>query len=152
MNATETKLLLLEAAKADLRIKVTADLVEGWHGHMRGLAYAEALTALHAHQAASTDWLMPAHIVSRATDARRRVTGRTFDPAGDDWRLCPWPSCRCTHTAPCEAGWIDDAEGKAAPCPTCRPELAQHFNFEGYTYAARQGLRALPRPSRGKQR
>lgn len=40
---------------------------------------------------------------------------------------CGRPGCRCTHTAPCVAGWIEttlDAGGReteaAKPCPTCR--------------------------------
>lgn len=59
---------------------------------------------------------------------------------------CRNPKCRCTHTPPCVAGWIDapapepekDAHGKpllrdgepvlhevTRPCPTCRPEASR---------------------------
>lgn len=60
---------------------------------------------------------------------------------------CGWAECRCTHTYPCVAGWIDSDEdvpeiGEGGqprtrpdgtpvvhqvtrPCPNCRPEAAQ---------------------------
>lgn len=45
---------------------------------------------------------------------------------------CRREGCRCTHTAPCDRGWIDlppvtvhqvDYD-RVAPCPVCRPEAA----------------------------
>lgn len=45
---------------------------------------------------------------------------------------CGRPSCRCTHTDPCDRGWIDlppseyhgVVTARVAPCPICRPEAA----------------------------
>jgi hypothetical protein len=46
-------------------------------------------------------------------------------------RHCRRRGCRCTHTPPCDHGWIEHlaADGtptdKTTPCSTCRPELAE---------------------------
>jgi hypothetical protein len=65
---------------------------------------------------------------------------------------CPFPGCECLHVG-CVAGWLDlvDEHGRdrTAPCPTCRPEVAQHLRYAPGTLAdARRGLRRLDRPSR----
>ena len=57
---------------------------------------------------------------------------------------CGILNCPCTHTEPCEAGWITLPEGKGVhPCPTCRPKLAQIFQRfktdpDGFESAMRQ--------------
>lgn len=38
---------------------------------------------------------------------------------------CRLPGCQCTHTDGCVAGFLDDDEYGATPCPTCRPDLAR---------------------------
>lgn len=69
---------------------------------------------------------------------------------------CPWPDCQCTHVG-CVAGWIDTEEidpdtehtvQTTRPCPTCRPEVAVHFNKKASMRKLRTSLPNLPRPSR----
>lgn len=52
---------------------------------------------------------------------------------GEDWRRhCRLEGCLCTHTDPCDHGWVDMPEQTVhgivyravAPCPICRPEAA----------------------------
>lgn len=50
------------------------------------------------------------------------------EPVGHCYRK----GCLCTHTEPCDRGWMDLPEltvhgypyQRVAPCPTCRPEAA----------------------------
>jgi hypothetical protein len=52
-----------------------------------------------------------------------------------DRRHCRRRGCLCTHTAPCDAGWLDVdpmvrhgvTYQKVAPCPVCRPEAADRL-------------------------
>ena len=39
---------------------------------------------------------------------------------------CPWPGeCRCSHTRPCDRGWIENDGGTVRQCPNCRPTAAK---------------------------
>lgn len=46
---------------------------------------------------------------------------------------CLRKGCRCTHTLPCDRGWLDLPDTthhgvpiqRVAPCPVCRPEAAR---------------------------
>lgn len=48
-------------------------------------------------------------------------------------RHCRRRWCLCTHTAPCDVGWIEmeprehngQTYQEVAPCPICRPEAAE---------------------------
>ncbi|MFC5184391.1 hypothetical protein [Actinomadura harenae] len=69
---------------------------------------------------------------------------------------CPWTNCRCTHQG-CTAGWIDrtrpDGSTYAAPCPTCRPEVARHLADRSKSLPKlRRELPTLARPSRALAR
>lgn len=74
------------------------------------------------------------------------------DEIRNQHKPCPWNSCRCTHTSPCVAGWIDksDESGEwTVPCPQCRPEVSAHFRARGKSLRRlRSELPNLPRPSR----
>lgn len=65
------------------------------------------------------------------TTATTTTTGATDTRPGTlTGPSCNIPRCACTHTEPCDRGWInieDDHGGVTAvrPCPTCRPELAR---------------------------
>lgn len=44
-------------------------------------------------------------------------------PVEDDERFdvaCPFPGCGCSHSGGCVRGWIDQPDGRTAPCPVCR--------------------------------
>lgn len=49
---------------------------------------------------------------------------------------CYRAGCRCTHTAPCDRGWIEVEPHvnhgvtyeRVAPCPVCRPEAAARLD------------------------
>jgi hypothetical protein len=52
-----------------------------------------------------------------------------------DRRHCRREGCLCTHTAPCDAGWLDVTPftrhgvtyHRVAPCPICRHEAADRI-------------------------
>jgi hypothetical protein len=68
---------------------------------------------------------MPAHIRTLVEDYRTRQA--RMNGHVDNANHCGRPSCVCTHTAPCDHGWIDTqpvgptGRGAAVPCPTCKP-------------------------------
>lgn len=37
---------------------------------------------------------------------------------------CDWTECRCSHSAGCYRGWLDNDQGVAVACPNCRPGLS----------------------------
>jgi len=39
---------------------------------------------------------------------------------------CGRPSCTCTHTPPCDHGWIETDDQPPVHCPTCHPGRRQH--------------------------
>lgn len=53
---------------------------------------------------------------------------------------CGRTGCRCTHTPPCDHGWIDAPDRvnhetgmvyeQVAPCPVCRPDAADRMAAE----------------------
>lgn len=60
---------------------------------------------------------------------------------------CRRNRCRCTHTYPCDFGWIEAPQKRhngqtytrAVPCPTCRPEATQRLD-EAAILATRGGF------------
>lgn len=59
---------------------------------------------------------------------------------------CRRSNCRCTHTYPCDHGWIEaptaarngQTYNRTVPCPVCRPELTARID-EAAVFASRQG-------------
>lgn len=55
-----------------------------------------------------------------------------------DRRHCRQRGCLCTHTAPCDAGWVEleprvthgVTYERVAPCPICRPNAAAKLAAE----------------------
>jgi hypothetical protein len=79
----------------------------------------------------------------------------SYGPEENEHFTCPWSWCQCTHVG-CVSGWIertrDDGTEYAEPCPTCRPEVAQHLGDRRKPlHRLRRELPALPRPSRTRR-
>lgn len=59
---------------------------------------------------------------------------------------CGRTDCLCTHTAPCDRGWLDMppevvhqvSYERVAPCPVCRPDAARRY--ERHLYATSKEL------------
>ena len=116
-----------------------------WHDALRSLTLGECRKAV-ASLATRQRFVATAEIHAEVRVMRAAVPVPSFG-GGEQWRRCPWTVCRCTHDGPCVKGWIDTDDG-VRPCPTCRPEVAQHLNMAGDPRLAREELRWLPRPSR----
>jgi MoaA/NifB/PqqE/SkfB family radical SAM enzyme len=68
--------------------------------------------------------IMPSELITRVRALRDRQRPDEFEVGGDTGK-CPFRECQCTHTAPCDRGWIENSNGTVRPCPTCRPEQAR---------------------------
>lgn len=64
------------------------------------------------------------------------VSSRTGEP-------CVNPSCQCTHTGGCEAGWIQYDATSVAPCKTCNPRRHAILTAGDRRTAAQHNLRDL---------
>lgn len=81
------------------------------------------------------------------TLAERRSNG--VSDRRPDLPHCRREKCRCTHTLPCDRGWIEAPDiphhngltyTRVVPCPTCRPEATERID-EAAMLAARGGFR-----------
>jgi hypothetical protein len=118
MSVEQVGELLKVAQRFDGRT-IAEGNIEGWLLALAGLTYRECTAALIQHYANETAFAMPAHlrrIVNASRDAERPRTADTESHCGR-------PSCQCTHTAPCEYGWVPSKTvvDSVAPCPTCKP-------------------------------
>lgn len=131
---------LLKVAQAHDGRTIAEANIAAWYRTLFGLDYGDCAEAIHRHYAWSTDFVMPAHIrrsVEEWLAGNARAGG--IDPA----HHCGRPSCQCTHTAPCDHGWIDAAPpgatslAGAAPCPTCKPGRQQRDGESRQQWQAR---------------
>jgi hypothetical protein len=70
-------------------------------------------------------------------DAYRRAVDAHLPAAAPSTVVAPCPrdTCRCTHTAPCDRGWVElpprTVHGhyyqRVTPCPMCRPEAHDRY-------------------------
>lgn len=84
MLKSEVAQLLAKAALIDNR-KVDAATVEAWHEVIGHVDYNVALLALTLHRRTSSEYLMPAHIISNLRKARDQIAiessrQRALDP------------------------------------------------------------------------
>lgn len=63
MNKLEVSQLLTAISTYDNR-KIATETVEAWYLVLRGFDYEEASEAVVLHFSRSTDWLLPAHIIT----------------------------------------------------------------------------------------
>lgn len=65
---------------------------------------------------------------------------------------CPRVGCHCTHSDPCDRGWILETNKKghdtARPCPTCDPERAEIFRTSRSTEERNARLQARSKARR----
>ena len=71
MNKVDVAKLMTRASAVDNRI-VTEEKVEAWFEVLRSVPYEFAVMAVNDHFKESTDYLLPAHIVTGARRARDR--------------------------------------------------------------------------------
>lgn len=92
MTEIEIGKLLTIAASYDNR-NVSRETVTAWYQLLKGFTYAEAQEALLEHFANSTDYLMPAHIVSGIKRKRgyRALSSHVAFYCMDHW----YPSTDC---------------------------------------------------------
>jgi hypothetical protein len=79
MTAEETAKLLAACATYDHR-KIGALDVVAWHRIIGDLPFADCETAVLAHYADSTDWIMPAHVRRRVLEIRNQRLSATEIP------------------------------------------------------------------------
>lgn len=140
MTLDEASDVLKVAQRFDRRTVAKGD-IEAWYGALFGLEYDECAAAVIRHYAVSTDFAMPAHI-RRLVDEYRVDLARKSGHV-DGANHCGRPSCPCTHTAPCDHGWIEAAPpgatslAGASPCPTCKPGRQQQHGESRQQWHAR---------------
>lgn len=116
MNAAEAADLLVLAATFDGRTVEDGD-PQAWARVLGNMTFATARSALESHYATTHRRVMP-------SDLWALVKAGTPEHLGEQQGKCPFRDCRCSHTAPCSRGWIENDSG-VSPCPTCRPEQAR---------------------------
>lgn len=79
MNLEETARLLARVSAVDRRV-VDEATIASWHDVLGDLDFSDCLEAVKAHQRASTEWLMPAHVRARVEVVRRERFARCGDP------------------------------------------------------------------------
>lgn len=121
MNAVDAADLLAFMATFDGREVQKGD-PETWAAVLGNMSLDTARAAVATHYSASRSRIMPADLwnLIRSNEPRH---------LGEKQAACPFRDCTCTHTAPCDRGWIDNDDGTSVrPCPTCRPEQARIVN------------------------
>lgn len=100
--------------------RVVTDLtVPAWLDALADVPADVATEAVRRHYRHSAERLLPHHVVAFAEAHDRRD-----EHLGAQQGKCPFRDCRCSHTAPCDVGWIENDDGSVRPCPTCRPAQA----------------------------
>jgi len=138
MNKSETAILLGDLARYDLR-RFGDDDVLAWQEALHDVAYENARSAVVAYYRDHRDRAMPSDIRKAAQlAADDRAAHASW--SGDGGAGCGLSGCRCTHTTPCDRGWIDASTiiheivdhktGEVSsrreydavqPCPICKP-------------------------------
>lgn len=124
MTEDEVAALLRYVASTDGR-NLTDLSVASWLDLLAEVPSDVARRAVRQHYAQSDERLMPVHVhrVWREEQRRAAEHHQDWNPERGENAACPFTTCTCTHTAPCDRGWIENGNG-VAPCPTCRPVQA----------------------------
>lgn len=120
MKINEARSLLQIVAAVDRR-NVTDEMVQAWAGILEDIGIEDAVLATRDWMKNNPDkMIMPGHIAG-AVKARRVAVQYGSGYVGR--ATCRLPGCKCTHDAPCEAGWIEADDGRVFGCPNCRPAV-----------------------------
>lgn len=116
MTPVEAGELLVLIATFDQRPVEDGD-AESWARILGNMSLATARAAVEAHYGTTHRRVMP-------SDVWALVRANAPEVLGEQQGKCPFRGCPCTHTDPCDRGWIDGG-GTIRACPTCRPEQAR---------------------------
>lgn len=121
MNKVEVAKLLTRASAMDNRV-VTPEAVEAWFEVLHAVQYDAAVEAVNEHFKSSTEYLLPAHIVSgarRVMDQRSRDARIAAIRSGDQARILEAIEADRARPIPqCEHG------KNIAMCKPCYTRLA----------------------------
>lgn len=111
MTESETRMILAQAAALDNR-KVNNAMIILWYTAFQGYAYDEVAWALREHIRTSTEYLMPAHLITLVNGKRHEY--RRSNPSGS-----------LTGDA-----WLEQEREEIAAAEECR-----RLRAEGHRYA-----------------
>ena len=122
MRSTEVARLLLFTHALDQRHDTDDIRVQAWTATLDqeapAMEYRWAQAAVSAHYAKDSAMLTLEHLIRGwKAHARTRMDAAALESH------CGRAGCSCTHS--CYKGWRDLADGTAAPCLVCRPQLAE---------------------------
>ena len=139
MNKSEASLLLGDLARYDLR-RFGDDDVIAWQEALADVTYEDAKQAVVGYYRDSRERAYPSDIRKIALLAADDRAARA-SWAGDGAGGCGRAGCPCTHTAPCDHGWVDAATLRRTalnrqtgefrvlgeydavrPCEVCKPD------------------------------
>lgn len=122
MNALQLAGVLALASTLDGRVGNTQMALEAWSAVLVPDIDGDwAMEFVRRWYGRNDDMLTPAVLNKGWADAKRNRHDAALVSSG---MKCPYPDCRCSHTEPCVAGWLDNDAGTAVPCPQCRPGLS----------------------------
>ena len=122
MNTYEVADLFALIVRIDTRRKAVgespADIVAAWTPLLNHISAPMAVAAVHAHYATSSEPILPVHIIRYANSQRP-----AYDYSDEGCSL--GSRCKCTHTDPCDGGWIEvrpagpESHATVRRCPNC---------------------------------
>lgn len=127
MNANDVLGLLIYANELDGRHSPNEAKVLAWQtviaSQAPGMTVDFAKEAITTHYARTDLMLSPVVLVTAWKQHTRSTNEARMARQGGVESHCGRGGCACTHTGECYKGWIDHDAG-TAPCPVCRPTLA----------------------------
>lgn len=152
MNTEELTMLLTRIQVLDNR-QVDALTIEAWEPLMEAVNYDDAVSAVNEHFRTSEKYLLPAHILEGARDARkRRVQSARHTTHEPEWAEAPSGRRYC---AVCEVEEDDHARiAQLAASPNACENLGHNYADSGYCVrcARRDDRKTIVRPDGSKVR
>lgn len=127
MNPDEVLGLLIYANELDGRHSPNEAKVLSWSEVLNsgapGMTLDFAKEQVTRHYGLSDQMLAPSVLVTAWKQYQRSVADARIARGSGHEAHCGRGGCLCTHSDECFKGWIDH-DGGTAPCPICRPSLA----------------------------
>ena len=126
MNANEVLGILIYANELDGRHSPNEAKVLAWQEVINSEAHAMtarfARETIAKHYAATDSMLSPSLLVKAWREHERNASDARVAKEGASETHCGRSGCSCGHDGDCFKGWVDS--DVTAPCPVCRPTLA----------------------------